>query len=211
MSLNTTSLVADDLSQNISLIWQFSYSYRLWHGWVSAITCLFGIPCNLLNIIVLTQPNMVKSPTNLILSGMAFADLLTMVAYLPWSIFLHEPEEQPKHPDSDTLFKTHYLKLHIMVCVTLHGISIWFTVYLAIYRYVFLKTASPVSNSSTNNQRLKAILKNIEKFFVQCRSYNSTVAGMLVISNSLLYTSNLLNSCLNILIVVFLIQKLYLL
>lgn len=91
--LNATATVPVEIapySDNETLIYQFHHNYRLIHGWVSAITCLFGIPCNLLNIIVLTQPNMIKSPTNLILSGLAVADLLTMVTYLPWSIFLHE-------------------------------------------------------------------------------------------------------------------------
>ena len=40
-------------------VWEFSNSYRPIHGWLSTFVCLFGIPSNLLNIIVLTRPNMV--------------------------------------------------------------------------------------------------------------------------------------------------------
>ncbi len=78
-----------DLNNTESLLLRFSKSYSQYHGWTSAITCLFGIPCNLLNIIVLTQPNMIKSPTNLILVGLAITDLLTMVLYLPTSIYFY--------------------------------------------------------------------------------------------------------------------------
>ena len=43
-----------------NLFWTFSNAYRPIHGWLSTIVCLFGIPSNLINIIVLTRPNMVK-------------------------------------------------------------------------------------------------------------------------------------------------------
>ena len=88
-TITTAAAAVAAAVSNETLIWKFSNQYRLVHGWASAICCLFGIPCNLLNIIVLTQPNMIKSPTNLILVGLAFTDLLTMIAYLPQCIYFY--------------------------------------------------------------------------------------------------------------------------
>lgn len=42
-----------------NLFWTLSNAYRPFHGYLSTAVCLFGIPSNLLNIIVLTRPNMV--------------------------------------------------------------------------------------------------------------------------------------------------------
>ncbi len=58
----------------------FNLWYRGMHGWLSTFVCIFGIPCNLLNILVLTRPNMISSPTNLILTALALSDLLTMMS-----------------------------------------------------------------------------------------------------------------------------------
>ena len=58
----------------------FNLWYRGKHGWLSTFVCIFGIPCNLLNILVLTRPNMITSPTNLILTALALSDLLTMMS-----------------------------------------------------------------------------------------------------------------------------------
>ena len=85
------------------------------------------------------------------------------------------------HPDKDTLFWTHFQKNFIMFTVTVHSISIWLTVYLACYRYVFLRTSSPTGHSQYKSPRLIAIKKATEDFFISCRSYNSTIGLMIFI------------------------------
>lgn len=85
----TMAMVTEQIMEPETIIQRFSRNYGQIHGWTSAVTCLFGIPCNLLNIIVLSQPNMIKSPTNLILVGLAFTDLGTMLMYLPIGIYFY--------------------------------------------------------------------------------------------------------------------------
>jgi len=66
----------------------FTSSYRQWHGHISILVCIFGCIANLLNLIVLTRRGMV-SPTNAILTGLALADLLNMVEYIPYAFFMY--------------------------------------------------------------------------------------------------------------------------
>ena len=63
---------------------QFRQGYKLIHGYLSLLVCLFGCIANVLNIIVLTRPDM-RSSTNIILTGLAVADCLVMLEYIPFS------------------------------------------------------------------------------------------------------------------------------
>lgn len=56
------------------------------HGYLSLIVCVFGALANTLNLIVLTRKEMIN-PTNAILTGLALADLLNMVEYIPFVIY----------------------------------------------------------------------------------------------------------------------------
>jgi len=68
------------------------------HGFTSLLICLFGCFLNLLNLIVLTRRGMI-SPTNVILTGLALADMLNMTEYIPFALFmkvLKRPGYPPK-------------------------------------------------------------------------------------------------------------------
>lgn len=58
------------------------------HGWISLFVCIFGSIANILNILVLTRREM-RSPTNIILTGLAVADLLVMIDYIPYSFHMY--------------------------------------------------------------------------------------------------------------------------
>ena len=58
------------------------------HGYVSLIVCLFGSVANSLNIAVLTRREM-TSPTNALLTGLAVADLLVMLEYIPFACYMY--------------------------------------------------------------------------------------------------------------------------
>ena len=187
-------------------ILRFSKMYQQIHGWLSTLCCLFGISCNSLNIIVLTRPKMNKSVTNLILNGLAIADLITMIFYLPQSIYFYiikvtasianksfltlskwlilinifKIKYQEPHPDRDTLFWTNYQKYNVIVTVTVHSISIWLTVYLACYRYVFIKTSSPKNVAATNRSKTHILLG---RYVLKTQTYMATVSAMGLISN----------------------------
>lgn len=173
----------------------FSDWFRDIHGWLSTIVCIFGIPCNLLNILVLTRPNMISSPTNLILSALAVSDLLTMMSSLPNSVYfylLHDPNENESF-ERDTQFWIGYQMLHVIVSVTFHSISIWLTVYLAFFRYIFLLTATPTGKAnvykngdkskknllSSFTQRLSVSFQDLMK---KCRTYKYTVISIVNIA-----------------------------
>jgi hypothetical protein len=61
------------------------------HGYVSLVVCLFGSVANILNIVVLTRREM-TSPTNALLTGLAVADLLVMLEYIPFACHTYMPQ-----------------------------------------------------------------------------------------------------------------------
>ena len=66
----------------------FHSYYSQLHGWISLLVCIFGSIANVLNILVLTRREM-RSPTNIILTGLAIADLLVMIDYIPYVIHFY--------------------------------------------------------------------------------------------------------------------------
>lgn len=113
---------------------KFQENFTLFHGYFSIIVCIFGIVTNILNIIVLTRKDMV-TPTNAILTGLAVADMLVMVDYLPFSLLQYILVNQPKH----VKFSYHwavFILFHAHFTVVCHTISIALTVCLAVWRYI---------------------------------------------------------------------------
>lgn len=110
--------------------------YNYIHGYLSCAVCIFGSVANILNIAVLTKREM-RSPTNAILTGLAIADLLVMIDYIPFSYYsnillnLHESRE--------TIFQYNaswYILFHSIFAQICHTISIWLTVTLAVWRFI---------------------------------------------------------------------------
>lgn len=73
-----------------------SKSYRTVHGYTSLMVCLFGAQANILNLIVLTRREMIN-PTNAILTGLALADLLNMLEYIPYAVYMILPGMKTTH------------------------------------------------------------------------------------------------------------------
>ena len=61
---------------------RFSVWYQHIHGYLSLVACVFGSTSNAMNIAVLTRRALI-SPTNLLLTALAVADLVTMLFYVP--------------------------------------------------------------------------------------------------------------------------------
>lgn len=205
-----SSVIENHATNNDSvrgIIWRFSNAYRPIHAWLSTAVCLFGIPSNLLNIIVLTRSNMITSPTNLILTGLAFSDLFTMLSSLLHTVYFYiingKYPQMPPVPERDTYFWANFSNIHIMLTVTFHSISIYLTVYLACFRYIYIASSSSaacgvpsntngkVSNqtnqqqqqgankSPKNNEKLSALVYSFQRCLLQCRTYNFTLVGIL--------------------------------
>ena len=117
-----------------SALVQFNLWYQDIHGYVSILVCLFGIVANIMNIVVLTQKNMVSS-TNLILTALAIADMLTMLSYVPYALYFYcisTPDSNMQHP----LGWVVYLLFHTNFTITSHTIAMYLTVALAVFRYI---------------------------------------------------------------------------
>jgi hypothetical protein len=60
------------------------------HGGLALFVCTLGVIANSLTLVVLTRKGMI-SPTNRILAGLAFADLLTEIEYMPFALAMKLP------------------------------------------------------------------------------------------------------------------------
>ncbi|XP_015793655.1 uncharacterized protein LOC107370176 isoform X2 [Tetranychus urticae] len=78
------------------------------------------------------RKNMV-SPTNAILTGLAVADMLVMVDYIPFSIHNHIRHEQPP-TELYSYPWTVFTFFHAHFSVVFHSISTWLTILLAVWR-----------------------------------------------------------------------------
>lgn len=105
------------------------------HGYVSLFVCLFGSLANMVNIIVLTRKDMI-SPTNVVLTGLAVADLLVLVEYVPFTCHMYlRPKRYPIR-DRYTYGWALFVLMHSNFSQVFHTISIWLTVTLAVWRYI---------------------------------------------------------------------------
>lgn len=119
--MNNSSLTeADD-----SLV-RYKTMYRNYHGIISSFVCVFGLTCNLFNIIVLTRPLM-RSSTNTILTSLALSDLIKMLFVLPASILFYclQTNDHKSEPDFTSRFQVTLYMIQMLVVLSLHCISTW--------------------------------------------------------------------------------------
>lgn len=118
------------------LVRRFAASYRSYHGYVALLVCGFGTLANLLNVAVLTHKELRRAPINRILTGLAAADVLVMLEYVPFAIYeyivLPERRLFPYGWAVFVLFHMHFSQL-------LHTISIALTLTLAVWRYIAVR------------------------------------------------------------------------
>ena len=100
--------------------------YRNYHGIISSFVCIFGLTCNLFNIIVLTRPLM-RSSTNTILTSLALSDLIKMLFVLPAVIIFYclPTNELKSEPDPTSQFQVTFYMAQMLATLTLHCISTW--------------------------------------------------------------------------------------
>ena len=86
-----SSIKVKNLSINKSIefttILHFQDFYPPIHGWLAMLVCILGTLFNLANIMVLTHRDM-RNPVNMILTGIAVADCLVMIEYIPFRIHM---------------------------------------------------------------------------------------------------------------------------
>lgn len=128
--------------------WEFILRYSLIHGWASLLVCMFGSIANVLNIAVLTRRDM-RSPTNIILTGLAIADLLVMIEYIPYAIHMHLYNRSRR--DMYSYGWSVFVLFHSNFGQVCHTISIYLTVALAVWRYIAV--AHPQKNLEWCNDK----------------------------------------------------------
>lgn len=135
----------------------FRKTYLMMHGYISLVVCLFGMLANTLNMIVLTRMDQRISATNAILTGLAFADNLVMIEYIPFAFHNYILRERPMNERFSYPW-TVYVLIHAHVTQVFHTISIWLTLLLAVWRY--LSVAHPLRSRDwcTLDRALLAIL-----------------------------------------------------
>jgi len=121
---NNNNFQDDD--NNNSPLDRYRILYRNYHGIISSFVCIFGLTCNLFNIIVLTRPLM-RSSTNTILTSLALSDLLKMLFVLPAVIIFYvlPKNENKSEPDPTSYFQVKFYMIQMLFTLTLHCISTW--------------------------------------------------------------------------------------
>ncbi|CAL1528624.1 unnamed protein product [Lymnaea stagnalis] len=134
-TLTYTNTTDEVMTGPLSNLERLSLAYHPIHGYLAPIICILGIIANCLNIVVLTRKNMI-SPTNVLLTWLAISDGLTMMAYLPYAILnYHIYADGAASPMSNARF----IMFYAIFSVVVHSVSIWLTVSLAVFRYVFIR------------------------------------------------------------------------
>lgn len=122
-------------------LWRFSQWYRQKHGYVTTVFCIVGIITNILNIVVLTRKQMLSS-TNILLTGLAIYDGLTMIAYLPFALWFYCLYGTEPTPERNTYTAAAFLLMFAYFSVVVHTTSILITLSLAVFRCIFIKLPS---------------------------------------------------------------------
>lgn len=126
------------ISDEIPKLKQFEAYYKPIHGYLAACVCVFGVIANILNIVVLTRKNMMTS-TNVILTGLAISDGLIMALYFPFALGMYIINGSEAKPSRDTYELAQFQLAFAILSVIVHAVSIWLTVTLAVFRYVFIR------------------------------------------------------------------------
>ncbi|XP_030756061.1 sex peptide receptor-like [Sitophilus oryzae] len=106
------------------------------HGYLSLTVCILGSIANIFNICVLKTKHM-RSATNLILTGLAVADLLVMLQYIPFTIHRNLHSLPVRYTHYSYCWAVFY-KFHSLFTLILHFIACSLTVILAVWRYAFV-------------------------------------------------------------------------
>ncbi|KAF7282243.1 hypothetical protein GWI33_003041 [Rhynchophorus ferrugineus] len=160
----------------------FSRKYEPIHGPLSLFVCLFGSVANLLNICVLTSKEM-RWPTNVILTGLAVADLLVMLEYLPFAIHRYIIADGEKYVESYSYGWAVFTLFHALFSQVFHFISCCLTVILAVWRYAAITSPHKSRYWCDSRKTLYAVLTTYlvcpvicTPFFLSLRilTYNQT-------------------------------------
>ena len=124
--------------------------YIPYHGLLSVIVCGMGTLLNILNILVLTHRDMRSNPINLILTGIAVADCLVMLEYIPFTLHMYLVDDADRDQEEKySLAWGFFLLFHNNFTIMIHTVSIWLTLSLAIWRLLMIRFPTMASRLCT--------------------------------------------------------------
>ena len=122
------------------------------------MVCSMGTVFNILNILVFTHKDMRSNPINLILTGIAVADCLVLIEYIPFTIHMYILDDEAREQDEKfSLAWGIFLLFHTNFTIMIHTVSIWLTLSLAFWRLIMIKF-SALAVTMCTLQRCKAVL-----------------------------------------------------
>ena len=71
------------------------------------LVCVLGTLFNLANILVLTHRDM-RNPVNMILTGIAVADFLNNLEYIPFTVHMNIYDIEGRHPEEKVKERSHF-------------------------------------------------------------------------------------------------------
>jgi hypothetical protein len=125
-------------------------SYLPYHGVMAMVVCGMGTVFNLLNIMVLTHKDMKSNPINRILTGIAVADCLVSIEYIPFTFHMYLMNDEGR--DLEEMYSLAwgiFLLFHTNFTIMIHTVSIWLTLCLAIWRLLMIQFPTIASRLCT--------------------------------------------------------------
>ncbi|XP_052228354.1 G-protein coupled receptor dmsr-1-like [Dreissena polymorpha] len=143
---NSTHITALDMSTpkyidvaTYNRLQDFKLNYAHVHGYLSTAVCVVGILANIANVVVLNKKHM-RTSTNIILMWLAVADLCTMAEYVTFALqfYVFKEDGMPSIFHTRTYGWMCYLLFHANFSLSMHSISIWLTIMLATFRFIYI-------------------------------------------------------------------------
>ena len=75
------------------------------------LVCILGTLFNLANILVLTHRDM-RNPVNMILTGIAVADFLNTLEYIPFTVYMNLLDTEARSPEEEVGCRKSWLLTH---------------------------------------------------------------------------------------------------
>ncbi|MFH4977558.1 hypothetical protein AB6A40_004267 [Gnathostoma spinigerum] len=120
-------------------LFEFQRFYRFFHRYISVFLCTFGLLANFVHIWVLTRPRMKHSSVHTVLACIAVADIGTMTSYM---IYLGRYEFMKSSDGWYSYDWIMFLKIHVVLSIALHAVSIYLVVLMAFIRFRAMSTSN---------------------------------------------------------------------
>lgn len=146
-----------DESSNSTMLITFSKFYNNVHVPAVVSLCSVGSVLNVANICVLTRPNMINSPTNIILIGLSFSQMLLLLNFMSF-VVLTRLEQENCMIWVNTYPWVVYLFLNANMQVVSHTIALVHTTALGILRYLAIRFPSHSEWYSVRRAKIVSLL-----------------------------------------------------